>query len=270
MKKLKQLSPYALFLGPTMYRVVPFSEGLEEGFTKGNAYREESDLSDWILPFIRSVKSFDEIDRTIDPPGIYTLEKNKDRYIVIYPTGEQAGKYKPNRIVNLMEAVRESIITGKDQFIDMDDVITTGGDWFQPPIRDGDDALNVIIKAGIGLKQVPFAAYGPRMEREAIGSTGGMDGTNVRNNNKKALQTNGRMSATKACYFAKCFDLQMAIIIRDVPGAENPMFDDGSAVVIYPEGEFPIDPEKLIPISEIMEHKDIYFGTQNNDSDEGD
>ena len=63
MKKLKQLSPYALFLGPTMYRVVPFSEGLEEGFTKGNAYREESDLSDWILPFIRSVKSFDEIPK---------------------------------------------------------------------------------------------------------------------------------------------------------------------------------------------------------------
>ena len=118
MKKLKQLSPYALFLGPTMYRVVPFSEGLEEGFTKGNAYREESDLSDWILPFIRSVESFDEVNRAIDPPGIYTLKKHEKRYVVIYPTGEQAEKYKPDRIVNLMEAVRESIITGKDQFIE--------------------------------------------------------------------------------------------------------------------------------------------------------
>lgn len=270
MKKRKALSVYTFTIGSSLYRVYDILDGITNGFQKGNAYVYETDLGSWVLPCRKLVRKLSDVSYS-DPPGIYAVKDNPKKYRIIYPKISEAEKtYNPEHVTNIVRDVMENTRLGTNNFVDTTTHITAVGDLFQPPVKEGDDAMNAIIKTAISLKQVPFNAYVKKLEYNAVGIGSGTDGINVRNNSKKSLLSNSRMSTGKAVYYSKSFDLLPCILVADVPGAPNPMFEDGSILAIFPNGEFPIDPEKIIKVSEIQENKESYFGEKESGSDDVD
>lgn len=267
----KQLSVFTFTVNSAIYRVYPIEEGIENGFRKGNAYVEVSDvLGSWVLPFRGFVDALNEVSY-MDPPGIYARKDNKTKYRIIYPTAKEAKEiYTLDRVCNIIKDVTDNTKFGTENFVDTSTQIIGSGDWFQPPVREGDDAMNAIVKTAISLKQVPYNAYTGKLKYYAVGDGNSSEGINVKGNTKKSLLQNTRMSTGKATYYCKSFDLQLGIVVRDVPGAPNPMFEDGSMLVIYPNDEFDIDPSKLVKVSEILDNREEYFGQQKEEEDEDD
>lgn len=262
----KKLSVYTFTIDSALYRVYPIDEGILNGFKKGNAYFEESEcLGEWVLPFRKFVDQLSDVSFS-DPVGIYALKDNPTKFRIIYPSVKEADTiYNINRVSNIVKDVADNTKYGTDCFIDTSTQISGLGDWFQPPVREGDDAMNAIVKTAISLKQVPYNAYTGKLKYYAVGDGDGSEGANVKGNTKKSLLLNTRMSTGKAAYYCKSFDLQLGIIVKDAPDAPNPMFGDGSILVIFPNDEFEIDQSKLIKVSEILDNKDEYFGKQKDE-----
>ena len=201
---------------------------------------------------------WDDFDSSKVEPGVYFVRKKHDQYImrVVVPrTKQDREAYRLGQERDIITAVIDRTIL-PDQFADVR--ITSadsGGASFQPPIYQEDDALNMLVKTGIRLKDAPFEPYGKRMAAMAVDKYKGIEGTNMRNNARRSFRVNHTMSATKALQYSDTFEMQLAYIIADQPGAMHPMFPDdpGAALVIYPSGiPFKIDSTKLIDASELV------------------
>lgn len=268
-KDKKSLSLYTFTIGAAIYRVYYIEEGIQNGFKKGNAYVIETDLGSWVLPMRDFVKKLSQVPYDAEP-GIY-VNKETNKHRIIYPTVREAQSiYNPERVTNIIKDVIDNTKFGTNNFVDTQTQVSGVGEVFQPPVREGDDAMNAIVKTAISLKQVPFSAYVKKLEYNAVGLGTGTDGINVRNNSKKSLRENTRMSTGKAVYYCDSFDLRLGIVVTDAPNAPNPMFNDGSMLVIFPNGEFEIDPSKMIKVSEIQDNKDVYFGMKREDPEDVD
>ena len=122
---------------------------------------------------------------------------------------------------------------------------------------------------GIRLKDAPFAPYGKRLKALAMNKASGIEGTNMMNNIKRGILINKAMSPSRAMACTDTWEMEMALVIRDKPGASNPMFEDGSMLVIYPNGEpYDIDPDKLIDSEELINEAILETNKNSNNNEE--
>lgn len=237
------------------YRVMDYPEELVEAegprvLRKGIAYRIITDMTKGLFPYRGEVKTFDQ---RICKVGIYML-KTKDGYVrrLARPkTKQEKEQYSLSNAKNIAAAFVNHEYT-PDQFMEIDMNISSGGKTFKPPIRDSDDMLNTAVKTAIRLKGAPFEPYGKRLEALAVDRSN-IEGVNIRNNAKRALFNNNTMSPTKALTYGDTWQFEIAIVIRDAPGAIHPMFKDGTIMVMYPSGpEFELTPDKLVNMDEYI------------------
>ena len=187
---------------------------------------------------------------------------------LIYPENKQeAEQYKLSKEKDMVAAIIGNDID-PNEFKELS-VDASKGDSFIPPIKTNDDFLNKIIKMGIRLKDAPFAPYGKRLKALAINKSNGIEGTNMMNNIKRGILINHAMSPSRAIICADTWELDVAVIVRDRPGAANPMFEDGSMMVIYPNSEpFEIAQDLLINTDDMIHEAIVDTKHEEDNEDE--
>lgn len=262
MSEKLNLTVRSIFIDGKFYRVEEYpTEEIENGnydiFNKGIAYHVKTDLTNLILPYKGSADSHADVWDKDTEPGIYRIRMKHDKYAIAihYPRGKaEREMYSPDHIKDLAS----SVLAGEykpDQFIDVDEDMANG-DSFLPPLHSNDDLMNRIVKTAIRLKDAPFEPYGKRLEACAVakGKKGSTESINIKNNSKRGISKNSAMSSTKAVLYTNTWDLRFAIVVQDVPGASNPMFENGSSLIIYSNGApFKIDPNKMLTVQEVLE-----------------
>lgn len=269
----------AIFIDSNMYTVadLPDMQEIEEEgpdlFRLNMAYRIKTDMTNGIFPYRGVIKKGDKWGQHSGKPGIYLKRDEYCRWHMklIYPeTKQDADKYKPDKVKNMVAAIISNEIES-DNFREMT-VDASKGDSFIPPIKTNDDFLNKIVKMGIRLKDSPFAPYGKRLKALAMNKASGIEGTNMMNNIKRGIMVNHAMSPSRAMACTDTWELEMALVLRDKPGAANPMFEDGSAMVIYPNGEpFDINQDNLVDAEDLINEAIIETNKlTKNEEDESD
>lgn len=220
---------------------------------KGIAYHLYDSIMDYVLPYRTIIETYKELYEEERKPGIYLIgTRTKIRgYDIILPktTNERADYSYGNR-----KNIAAAIVNGeydKDQFAHYTNEMDLNGDAFIPPLLADDDPLNRIMKIAIARKNVSYEAYSPRLEALAANKGKGVEGANLKNNTKRALKVNRTMSITKALMLAQTYDLDIAIIIKDLPNRPNPILESDKALVIYPLNEFDINPDDLVNVDEL-------------------
>lgn len=230
-----------------------------KAFKKGVMYRFNTQLSKFMLPYQGIIDDIDEFKSWFRDPGIYFIRKPKGKYAmrVIPPNGVvEKEKYRLGQERNTIIGVLDHIIRPEDIMEVRITSADAGGDTFSPPLYQEDDALNLLIKTGIRLKAAPYEPYGKRMAALAVDKFKGVEGSNIKNNMRRALRMNHSMSATKALQCADTWQMEIAYVLRDQPGAMHPMFPDDpdAALIVYPNGiSFKIDPAKLVDATELIQ-----------------
>lgn len=242
------------------YRVMPYpyDEIEQKGpdiLRKGIAYQVKTSLTKGLFPYRGIVGRKAHINRARDRVGLYMKEITPGRYeprFVRPRTKKERQEYALGRERDIAHGIVEGKID-KSLLLDLDMVPTGGtGDAFLPPIRTEDDPLNRLMKLAIRLKNAPFGPYGKRLEALAVDRSS-IEGSNIKNNAKRAILNNTAMSPTKCIMYADSYEFELAFIIRDVPGAANPMFEDGKMLVLFPSGPaFEIDPAMLVDSRELI------------------
>lgn len=228
--------------GPTMVR-------------KGVAYRYITDMITCLLPYRGMLDKHEKWNPYDSKVGFY-LKKKKltDGYLIkcTFPrTKEEKEEYAISREKNYVQAVLEHDYA-PDQFLDLK-MVATNGDAFMPGIRTEDDFLNKIMKLCIRMKEAPYDLYGKRIEAMCPPGSKPIEGTNMRNNNKRGLINNTTMSPTKYSLNSDVYQIETAIIVRDAPGAIDPILPNGEMLIMYPNGaNFKIDPEKLVDATPLI------------------
>ena len=106
-------------------------------------------------------------------------------------------------------------------------------------------------------KQIDFGSYKNRFTKPWAVS-----------NTRKALLSDTTLTFTKLDEYAKIFDFDFAIMIFDKKHAKDPMCDDGKALVVFNNDEFPLtDPMlKVVHSAEDVLGEDIEY-TEDEDAD---
>lgn len=267
---MKKRPRYGILINGDLLMVKEMKDGLENGFQRGFAYRMRSIIyggEEIVLPVVESFQFHSELKK-VNPrkslPGIYVFQKKLDSeqdFRVVMPHRSVVEKYKGSNIIDLIDTV---VNGNSNNFIKKEDIIVGTGDAFVPPFFNDDDGLNSMVKAAIALKQVPFNAYALKLEQSGVG---GKKDSNTVGNTKKALMNNHAMSATKASYYSDAFELLPAYLITDAPGSQNPAFHDGEILIVFPNGEFDIDPSKFIRVEDVLsgEYNGIAYGSLSKD-----
>ena len=251
----------AVFIDNAMFTVLDLPDTVsieEEGpdvFRLNNAYRINTDMTKGIFPYRGVIKKGTKWGHRSGKPGIYLKKDEYERWHMklIYPENKQeAEQYKLSKEKDMVAAIIGNDID-PNEFKELS-VDASKGDSFIPPIKTNDDFLNKIIKMGIRLKDAPFAPYGKRLKALAINKSNGIEGTNMMNNIKRGILINHAMSPSRAIICADTWELDVAVIVRDRPGAANPMFEDGSMMVISPNSErFEIAQDLLINTNDMIQ-----------------
>lgn len=223
----------------------------DTGFQVGGAVLE----SHFMFPYrgiIEGDLSINDLDI-----GIWFKKIRHDKYrkIIRYPkTPREKEEYRQGKEQDIVTAVLDNKYS-IDQFADMQlNLSDAGTDVYLPPIHEDDDFLNTMMKMAIRLKCASFAPYGKRLEALAVDRSKGVEGANIRNNTKRALWLNFAMSPSKFGQYGDVWQVEPAIILKDMPGAMHPMhIPEGKMLVMYPNGiEFPINSEDLIDVSDLV------------------
>ena len=227
-----------------------------KAFRKGVAYRFNSQLTKFLLPYRGQIER-EDFRRDELEPGIYFVRRRESYFmrLVLPHNDKEREQYQLGKERDVVAAVIDSAYM-PDQFADVR--ITSadaGGDSFLPPLYQEDDALNLLVKTGIRLKDAPFEPYGKRLAAAAVDKFKGVDGTNIRNNARRSFRLNHTMSATKALQYADAYEMRLAYVLADEPDAMHPMFPDdpGKLLVVYPNGiPFEIHQDDLVNADELI------------------
>lgn len=279
MSKSYSLKAMRIIIDGHMYRVMDLPRSDVEEFgpnilQKGVAYRIKTDMTNGLFPYRGIIKKSDHWNPYAAKPGIYLKERSDHRYLIkiAYPRDKKTRtEYDESNIKDILAAVMDNEYA-PDQFINLK-VNETKGDAFMPPVRVDDDYLNKLVKVGIRLKEAPFDYYGKRLEASAADKSKKIEGVNVRNNTKRMLKNNSTLSPNKSKMVTDNWQMELAVILRDSPGAIDPMFpeDDSKMLIVYPSGiPFDINKDKLINATDLIneaiaDSKDI--ATTDDDDD---
>lgn len=249
---------------------------VEEGpeyLCRGRGYKINTELTHGIFPYRGEIHKGDKWSPFMEP-GIYIkrskLHPGEWTIKIAYPRNKkQRDEYALDKEQDALAAI-VGHEWGPGQFIDLNVNVSKGnGNAFRPPIRVGDDPFNTIMKMAIRAKNAPFEPYGKRLESLAIDRSKGIEGINMRNNARRGLMTNSAMSGNKFVLNADVWELEAAIILKDVEGSSNPMFDEGEMMVIFPNGApFEIPQDKLIDISDMVREAILENQLEQNEANE--
>ena len=258
MKNTKLKTP-GLMVNGKFYRVMDFPrERVEkEGpgcLVRAVAYRIKTQLTDGLFPYRGIIDSLPLTAKNSDV-GIYFHKKKNGKYamLVRYPMNKRERElYSAKNEMDVAVAFLNRTLS-IDQLTNIAASVGMEGKAFRPPISMEDDMLNKIMKLGIRLKNAPFEPYGKMLE-QSVGNTKTAEGTNIRNNTRRMLYSNHAMSSSKFALCADTWQMDAAVILKDAPGAMNPMLPDGKMLILYPNGyKFEIDPKKLVDAEEMVE-----------------
>lgn len=243
---------------------------IEEGpkcLYKSHAYPIDTGMTHGLFPY-RGVIHKGDSWSPYEKPGIY-LKRSKDdthwNIRIAYPRGKrQLEEYSLSKVQDAVAAIIGNEYV-PSQFVDLK-VDTSKGEAFMPPIRTGDDPLNMLMKVAIRTKEAPFEPYGKRLEALAVDRSKSIEGINIRNNAKRGIITNTAMSASKFILYANTWQLKAAIILMDADDSMHPMFPDGEMLITFPNSEpFEINPDKLVDITDMVREA---IAENNSDSKE--
>lgn len=230
----------------------PRKEAEKEGpdiLRKGTAYRIVTDITRGVFPYRGTIHKHEHWTPYQAKTGLYLQELSDGTYRtrISYPkTAKEKEGYSLSNIKDIAAAILDNSDT-IDQFYDIHLNVSDYGEVYHPPMHSDDDPLNMIMKAAIIIKEAPFEPYGKRLEALATDRSHGSEGSNIRNNAKRAFRTNTTMSPSKFILYADNWQLDAAIILKDREGAMHPMFTNGEMLVLFPNSEpFEIDSSKLI------------------------
>lgn len=255
----------------------PWKEAEKNGpfaLKKGVAYRYETDFSKGRLFPYRGITR-EDFKYSTAKVGIWFKQISHDEYkkVIIYPrTAKQSAEYKVDQAKDIIAAVLQNEFL-PDQFADNDyEAADSGATVYMPPIHTDDDSLNMLMKTAIRSKAAPFEPYGRRLQAMAVDKRPGTERSNAKNNAKRGIMRNRAMSMGKFAQYSDAWQLESAIIIRDLPHAMHPMhIQKGKALVIYPGGlPFKINQEDLIDVSDMVAEAITDANNGSADSDEED
>ena len=267
MAKNKFFGSTMVYLENVPYRVedYPFEDVEKRGYDvlkKGVAYRYIRDIivgdttlkMSGLYPFHGYTKS--DFSYTTSKVGIWLKKIKHDeiKEIIIRPrTPKEREEYKIGRERDLVAATLNNDFN-VEQFADEMVQADIGTDVYMPPIHSDDDPLNMLLKLAIRLKGAPFDPYATRLKALAVDKNKGVEGANIVNNTKRGLRLNRALSPTKFMQFSDTWQVEPAIILRDLPNAMHKMhIPSGKMLVIYPNGiPFDIDPDDLIDVSDMI------------------
>lgn len=273
-KKINPLQQDVVLIDGKCYRIENYpsrSTIMRSGlnaFKKGIAYRYQTDLQKRIYPY-RGVVTLQEFHSDTLPVGIYHVKKEDDTVIrfVLPRTKHEHEAYSAEREMSVMSAVIGTY--KKNQFVDPTlSAADSGGSRFLPPIHEDDDPLNKLVKYYIRAKDAPFEPYGKRLKFLAVEKNHGMEGTNIMNNTRRSLKINRTMSVNKGVQYIDTWEGQACILLKDAPDAMHPMSEDGEILTIFLNGEFEIDPSKIIDAAPLIEQ--VIAEDENRDNMEDD
>lgn len=145
--------------------------------------------------------------------GIYKCLEN-DQLVIVRPFGKKKQKkYSVDKAYEIDTDYIQKIIITEDISSGLDDNVLEldGGDIFNPPINENDNAFQKIIKKILDAKQIDLKAYGNRFESAtAMG------------NYKRALLNHG-MNTDRFIEWCNILDADYEVIIKDKPDCANPM-----------------------------------------------
>lgn len=282
--KKDEFKTTGIYLGNTYYGIIedyPFDKVKEKGpdaLRKAVAYRYYKEIAvgdktlimDYVMPY-RGIITDDMLESDLSI-GIWfkRIARNKWREIIIRPkTPKEKEDYSSGREFNLMAAILDGEISPDDYIDNQLTPSDIGSDVYMPPIHAEDDALSMILKLAIRLKGASFAPYGKRLEAFAADSSDSSGKANAKNNTRRALDKNNTTSSNKFCFYANTWQVEPAIVLRDMPGAMHPMhIPEGKMLVIYPTGmPYPISSEDLLDITDMVADA-IYNSDNGQDSTE--
>lgn len=272
-----KLSTAAVMIEGSYFRVEDFPwEDVEKNgpfaLKKGVAYRYETDFSKGRLFPYRGIADGDFNTKTAKV-GIWFKKISHSEYkkIIVYPkTAKQSAEYKTDQEKDIIAAVLQNEFL-PDQFADSDYAAAdSGATVYMPPIHTDDDSLNMLMKVAIRSKGAPFEPYGRRLQAMAVDKRPGTERSNAKNNAKRGILKNKTMSMGKFAQYSDAWQLQSAIILRDLPHAMHPMhIPKGKALVIYPGGlPFEIKQEDLIDVSDMVAEAITDAGNNSADDDD--
>ncbi|MCM1295185.1 MAG: hypothetical protein NC311_06560 [Muribaculaceae bacterium] len=254
------LSTAAVMLEGSYFRVEDYPwEAVEKhgpfALKKGIAYRYQTDFSKGLFPY-RGLTG-DDFNFKKAKIGIWFKQLSHSEYkkIIVYPrTPKQAAEYKLGTEKDIIAAVLQNEFL-PDQFADSDYAAAdSGASVYMPPIHTDDDSLNMLMKLAIREKGAPFEPYGRRLQAMAVDKRPGTERSNAKNNAKRGIMQNRAMSMGKFAQYSDAWQLESAIIVKDLPHAMHPMhIPKGKMLVIYPGGlPFTINQENLIDVSDMI------------------
>lgn len=255
-----KLSTSAAMIEGSYFRVedYPWEDVEKNGpfaLKKGVAYRYETDFSKGLFPY-RGITG-DNFNFKTAKVGIWFKRLSHSEYkkIIVYPrTQKQAAEYRLGQEKDIIAAVLQNEFL-PDQFADSDYAAAdSGASVYMPPIHTDDDSLNMLMKIAIRQKAAPFEPYGRRLQAMAVDKRPGTERSNAKNNAKRGILKNKAMSMGKFAQYSDAWQLESAIVIRDLPHAMHPMhIPKGKALVIYPGGlPFQINQEDLIDVTDMV------------------
>lgn len=244
----------------------PLKKGIAYRYVKNTMVGNSMLTSSYLLPYRGFVK--DDFSYKDAKVGIWCKKISKDRNIevIVRPrTIEEKLEYQVGKEKDLVAATLNYDFT-IDQFSDELTQSDIGTDVYLPPIHIDDDPLNMLLKMAIRLKGAPFEPYANRLKALAVDKRKGVEGANIVNNSKRGLKLNRTMSPTKFMQFSDTWQVEPAIIIRDLPQAMHKMsIPEGKMLVIYPNGvPFDINQDDLIDIADMV--TDACSLTMSNDT----
>lgn len=264
----KSLATTMAYLEGTPFRVedYPWDAVERDGpsaLKKGIAYRYEKKtkfgntclITSGLFPFRGVMK--DDFSYATAKVGFWSRKIYHDEYrlILVRPRSmQEKEEYRIGKEQDLVAATLNHSFT-IDQFTDNNLYQTDiGMDVYIPPIHSDDDPLNMLLKTCIRLKHAPFEPYGARLKALAVDKKRSVEGSNIVNNSKRSLRLNRAMSPTKFMQYSDTWQLEPAIVIRDIPNAMHKMsIPKDKMLVIYPSGiPFEINQEDLIDVSSIV------------------
>jgi hypothetical protein len=239
-KKFKDnaLSKLIIKLEGGIYRVYSL-EPFQRKFEIGSAYYNACGFDPYVYPYRGKIDKYDEAKEV----GVYLLRtEDKKRVIYVQPDNEkEKSKYHNRRIKVLSPDIIFEHFA--DDISESDNIIlNTDGNVFTPSINPDDDINMKLIKYALYKKQIDFNGYAKRF-----------DDVNDKNNHRKLLLNNNKLSLDKLMKLCEVFDIDFGILFWDRPNASSPMSNDNNAFMLYNNGEFDV----VQPNIEIIEDMDV-------------
>lgn len=268
MGKIVPLISRGVYLGGDYYGSIqdyPFEKVRQKGpdaLQKAVAYIYHKEMkvlgqtmvADYLMPYRGILDKHQPI--TGLKPGFYFTKIKRDKYqeTIIRPrTPKEKEMYHPSQIKDMLYAMVSGEIT-PDEFADPQlNLADIGTDTYQPPIHVDDDPANMLLKMGIRLKAASFAPYGKRLEAQ-VSDKNSSAGANKRNNVRRAMWLNTSLSPSKLCEYGDAWEFDIAIVLRDRPGAMHPMrIPKDKMLVVYPiSPPFEIETPNLLDIRDMI------------------